>query len=511
MGFGLYRIPFLVYNCNAMKKYIFTRFLRSLFSIMAVLTIAFTMVYALVPRERVFQGDPLIQKLTSKPDQLLLYKNITLERLGYIDFTEQKDMCKGSSDYSACMVPNSEVANEWLTTHAEDGWTKGQYSVSGLIYGIREIGIVEHLFVFYSNMIHIDSPNKVEDPSNPSLERGISFGTDPNGLPAIKCSGCEHNYLLYLDGQFPFIHQNLITFDLGKAYPSFAYIPVLEVISEKQGGYDYKDVNFETGSVQSSPIDIHQCTYKPTESLDRLDGMKFNDNYANCQLNATDPSMLTISFIIGIFALIFSYFIGIPAGILMAENKGGWIDRVGLVIVTIMFSIPSLAFIYFVRYGNVWIFSLPDKFPTFGSLNPLSYISPIIILGALSLSSMIIWVRRYMIDQSTSDYVKFAKAKGLSKREIFIKHILRNAIIPIAQGLPAGIIATLGGAVMTETVFAAPGMGKMLPDAVLNYNNPLIIALTFIFTTLSIFSVFAGDILITYIDPRISLAEKKGE
>jgi len=63
---------------------------------------------------------------------------------------------------------------------------------------------------------------------------------------------------------------------------------------------------------------------------------------------------------------------------------------------------------------------------------------------------------------------------------------------------------------MTETVFAAPGMGKMLPDAVSNFNNPMIIAITFIFTVLSIFSVFAGDVLVTYIDPRISLAEKGG-
>lgn len=494
-----------------MKKYILTRILRSIFSILVVLTIAFSMVYTLVPRERVFQGEPLIQKLSSKPDLLLNFKMTTLDRLGYIDFIEQQDICTGSVEYAACMVPNSAEVNAWFESHSDELWEVGVYTESGFFYATRELSLFEHILQFYANMIKVDHVNAVSDIDNQEMDRKVYLGTDPNGLPAVKCSGCEHNYLLYLDNRFPFIHQNWITFNLGKSYPSFAYIPVLEVVSNNQGTYKYADIVFETGSEQSSPINIHECVYKPTDSIDRLDLMKFNDNYADCMYNMTDPSMLTISFIIGIFALLFSYLIGIPMGVLMAENKGGWIDRIGLVIVTVMFSIPSLAFIYFLRYGNLMLLGLPDKFPTFGSLNPISYLSPIIILGSLGISSMVIWVRRYMIDQSTSDYVKFAKAKGLSKREIFMTHILRNAIIPIAQGLPAAIISTLGGAVMTETVFAAPGMGKMLPDAVLNFNNPIIIALTFMFTTLSIFSVFAGDILVTYIDPRISLAEKRGK
>lgn len=493
-----------------MKKYILTRTLRSLISVLAVVTIAFLMVYSLIPRDRVFNGDPLIQKLVSKPDQLVNYKNATWENLGYIDFAEQRDMCKTSESYSACMLPNSSASQQWLTDHAADGWVGALYPTSGALYAYRDIPLLERLQRFYGNMIKFDNPNKVQDSTNPNLERGISFSKDLSGMPAITCSGCESKYLLYFDGNFPFVHQNWIKFNLGVSYPSFAYIPVLSVITTNQGVYKYSDMTFATGSSQSSPINEHSCIYKPSTALDRLDKLKFTDNYANCDYNMTDPSMLSISFLIGIFALFFSYFIGIPAGIVMASHKGKAIDKIGLFFVTIMFSIPSLAFIYFVRYGNVALFSLPDKFPTFGSLNPISYLSPIIILGSLGLSGLIVWVRRYMIDQSTADYVKFARAKGLSQKEIFNKHILRNAIIPIAQGLPAAIIATLGGAVMTETVFAAPGMGKMLPDAVSNFNNPMIIAITFIFTVLSIFSVFAGDVLVTYIDPRISLAEKGG-
>ena len=120
------------------------------------------------------------------------------------------------------------------------------------------------------------------------------------------------------------------------------------------------------------------------------------------------------------------------------------------------------------------------------------------------------WCRRYMIDQSTQDYVKFARAKGLSQGEIYKNHILRNAIIPLAHGIPSSIILSITGALITETVYSIPGMGKMLPDSLTSFNNPMIVALTFIFTALAIFSVLAGDILITFIDPRISLDDKGG-
>ena len=140
-----------------------------------------------------------------------------------------------------------------------------------------------------------------------------------------------------------------------------------------------------------------------------------------------------------------------------------------------------------------------------------SYIMPIVILALMMTPGIMMWLRRYMIDQSNSDYVKFAKSKGLSKKEIFRNHILKNAIIPFVNGLPSSVILAISGAVITESVFSIPGMGKMLPDAITAANNNMIITLTFIFTSLSIFSVMLGDILMTIVDPRISLDTKKGE
>ena len=116
-----------------------------------------------------------------------------------------------------------------------------------------------------------------------------------------------------------------------------------------------------------------------------------------------------------------------------------------------------------------------------------------------------------MIDQTNEDYVKFAKAKGLSRTEIFRHHVLRNAIIPIVNSLPSSVILCISGAFITETAFAVPGMGKMLPDAISQMNNNMVLCLTFLFTGLAILAVLVGDILMTVVDPRIQLTAKGGK
>lgn len=233
---------------------------------------------------------------------------------------------------------------------------------------------------------------------------------------------------------------------------------------------------------------------------------RYGDNYTNTEQQHQDPSMIGTSFKAGLGALVISYLISIPMAILMARYKGKWFDKVGTGVVTALIAVPSLAFIYAFRYLGSAVFGLPDSFPTKGAEAFSSWVSPTIILGLLSVSGLIIWFRRYMIDQQSSDYVKFAKVKGLTEGEIYRKHIFKNASIPIVQGLPGSIIGLIGGATMTETIFAMPGMGKMLPDAILAHNNPIVIALVFIFTTIAVFSILLGDILMTIVDPRIKLS-----
>ena len=116
-----------------------------------------------------------------------------------------------------------------------------------------------------------------------------------------------------------------------------------------------------------------------------------------------------------------------------------------------------------------------------------------------------------MIDIHSQDFVRFARSKGLSEREISRKHIFKNAMVPLVSGIPGSIIGVISGATLTETVFAFPGMGKMLIDSVRASNNAMVVGLVFIFTALTIFSLLVGDILMTMIDPRIKLTSKGGK
>lgn len=248
-----------------------------------------------------------------------------------------------------------------------------------------------------------------------------------------------------------------------------------------------------------------------TKDLSPSSKAMYGDNYTTTKNNYEDPSMIGTSFRMGFFAVIIAYVIAIPMAAFMARFKGRLPDKLGIGLVTVLISVPSLAFIYFFRFIGNNLFGLPEFFTTLGAGNIKSYILPTMILGLLSVSGLVIWIRRYMIDQQSADYVKFAKAKGLSAGEISRRHIFKNAVIPITNGIPGSIIGAIGGATITETIFVAPGMGKMLPDAIKAHNNPIVIGLVLIFTILSVVSVLLGDITMTLVDPRIKLNTSKGD
>lgn len=114
-----------------------------------------------------------------------------------------------------------------------------------------------------------------------------------------------------------------------------------------------------------------------------------------------------------------------------------------------------------------------------------------------------------MIDQTNSDYVKFARSQGLSEGEIFSKHISRNALIFLVHGIPANILGNLVGAIITERVYGVPGVGNMLTTAITNLDNAVIIGVTVFYTTLTIVSLILGDLLLAKYDPRISLSSER--
>ena len=494
------------------KGYIISRLIRSVISLLIIMVIIFAMVYMLIPRDSVRQSIyvDFRQKPIDEKDNLT---NLKLEKLGYIDYNTISDYCvalygQGDPRIEAALEPDSPESIQFKEEYEAKGYTVAAFQVSKRLYAYKDVAIAKRLVRWFGNLIQIDHPWKIQDADNPDLPRYLKFGRTPTGGLALIGSGTEHKYLLYTDSNFPYLHQNVIKLNFGESFPTFQGKEVMDVIFETQGTEVKREVTYETGLTGESGIIFGSLKYKYT--LDRIDATKFVDHYADYQIKKNQPSMFGTSFIMGIVAVILAYIIGLPMGVAMAKNKDKLVDKLGMVYIIFIIAVPSLAYIVLFRRIGTTLFNLPSVFTTYGPGDIRSWILPSISLALPSISSLMLWMRRYVVDQMNSDYVKFAKAKGLNKSEIFRNHIFKNAVIPIAHGIPTSLAGCITGALITESVYAVGGMGKLLPESIQKYNNTMIVALVFMFSAISVLAVLLGDIVLTKVDPRISLSEKAG-
>ena len=498
-----------------MKKYIFMRILRSLVSIFMVTTLTYTIIYTMVPRKLIFKQDPNYNKIATTPDKKTNYENTIFERMGYIDYYDTKELQEKASKENSSVTVEPTNANkkiyEAYIKKLGRGWKLQQFKESKQFYATREVPVYERVLGFYGNLIQIDHTGAVKDASNPNLKRYLRIENDPAIGWSVVGSGTKHKYLLYFNGQFPFVHQNFVRLNLGISYPTYANLPVLQVISQGQGQTKTSEVQFPTGKKTSS-VNIYTRTYKSPKQADARDVANYgkDDPYTATESNYQYPSMIVSSSIVGLIGLALSYLIAVPLGSYMARFKNTLFDSISTGALTFLMSLPTIALVYIIRLIGSAL-GLPDSFPILGAGDWRSYVLPAVILGLLSAPWTAVWIRRYMIDLQSQDFVRFARAKGLSEQEISNKHIFKNAMVPLVSSIPGAIIGVITGATLTETIFAFPGMGKMLIDSVKASNNSMVVGLVFIFTCLSIFALLLGDILMTMLDPRIKLTSKGGK
>lgn len=387
---------------------------------------------------------------------------------------------------------------------------------SGILFAYKSKSTFVRLWEFFKQIFFFDGKNYYKT-VNEELERQgekpiqmdtyIRFEKDMNNVPAIKCSGCKNQYLLYFDNKFPFIHQNWITINLGR---SLSYgKDTVEVMTDSQLEPIVEDVTYPNGEVVENThrVNFHACQINSSPTDQELE--RYQGYYSSCPEVRQGKSMMGFSFLIGIIATITAYVIGVPIGILMAKHKGKLIDKIGICYIIFIMAVPSLAYIYiFRRIG--FNAGLPTQLQLATGPQWVAYILPVICLALPSIGSLMSWIRRYMIDQMNSDYVKFARAKGLSELEIFNKHIFKNAVIPIVHNIPGGLLGSLTGALLTERIFGIPGVGKLFTDAIEKTDNGMLVGLTFFYAILSITALILGDVLMPIVDPRISFADKGG-
>lgn len=216
----------------------------------------------------------------------------------------------------------------------------------------------------------------------------------------------------------------------------------------------------------------------------------------------------TISMKLGCTALVISLFVGILIGIIQTLNKDRILDHVGTAYTIFVNAVPSLVSYSLVLAFGSKVLGLPSLYST---RNPSeTSILPIVCLSLASIASYALWTRRYMVDELNKDYIKLARVKGTSSAGIMIKHVFKNAFVPLAQYVPASFLYTIGGSLLVERFFSVPGMGPLLTDAIVRYDVNVVQTLVVLYTVLGTLGVFLGDILMMLLDPRIKLTGKGG-
>lgn len=222
------------------------------------------------------------------------------------------------------------------------------------------------------------------------------------------------------------------------------------------------------------------------------------------------------SFDLGVRALIFGVVAGVLLGIVAGINRGKAWDTGATILAIIGISVPSFIIGYLLQYGisiqltNLFK-ELLDK-PRGWSILPVSgwgtwksKVLPSFALGLSSLASISRLMRTSILDVNNQDYIATAKAKGLSNRQITVRHTLRNAILPVITVLGPMVAAVLTGAFVVENIFAIPGMGKFFVISVQNQDYPLITGTTLFYGAFLVLSTMLVDIVYGFIDPRIRL------
>ena len=204
---------------------------------------------------------------------------------------------------------------------------------------------------------------------------------------------------------------------------------------------------------------------------------------------------------LSLVAIGFEIVIGVIAGVLAGIRKNGFFDNLVLVSTTIIVSIPILVLAFVSQY----VFGLKfDLFPIAGVSEGLrSYLLPGLVLASGSLAYVARLTRTSIAENMRADYVRTAKAKGLPRKDVIVRHTLRNSLIPVVTYIGADIGTLMGGAIVTETVFNLPGIGRAVFDAVRAQEGAVVVGIVTLFVFVFIFFNLVVDVLYAVLDPRI--------
>ena len=232
-------------------------------------------------------------------------------------------------------------------------------------------------------------------------------------------------------------------------------------------------------------------------------------------INEIIAEKIPVSLRMGLISLCISLTVGLSMGLMMARStrtrfKIG--DKLGTMFIVVIQAMPSAVYHILIQFaGSQSEFGKAIGLKMLFDMDlPMTYILPVISLSIGNIAYYAMWLRRYMVDESNKDYIRLARAKGVSSGAISRRHVFRNAVVPLVQYIPNSILLTLMGSLYVESLYSIPGMGGLLVTAIKLQDNTLVQALVLIYAVISILGLLFGDILMGIVDPRISFAKKEG-
>jgi peptide/nickel transport system permease protein len=209
-----------------------------------------------------------------------------------------------------------------------------------------------------------------------------------------------------------------------------------------------------------------------------------------------------------VLTMVVAIVVAVPIGVVAAWRAGTWVDRLVMGFAVLGFSVPVFALGYFL----IWVFAVRlDWLPVQGytpiaqGFGPflVSLTLPALALGIVYVALIARMTRATMIEVLNQDYIRTAKAKGLSQLPVLLIHALKPASVPIVTTIGIGVALLLGGVVVTESVFNIPGLGRLTVDAILRRDYPVIQGVILVFVLIYLVVNLAVDLIYTVLDPRI--------
>ncbi|MFO7941368.1 MAG: ABC transporter permease [Bacillota bacterium] len=199
-------------------------------------------------------------------------------------------------------------------------------------------------------------------------------------------------------------------------------------------------------------------------------------------------------------ALFFQYIVGVTVGLFVAVRRGSWVDKALVTVAVVLRSIPQfwLGILLIILFSVTW-----RVLPISGYEGPQSIVLPLLALALPPIASTMRLTRSEILEVMREDYVRTAHAKGVTWYGVILRHVLRNALIPVTVTFFLSLPWLIGGSVVVETVFAWPGMGRLLWRSIMRQDLPVVQAIVLIIAILTVTSNTIGDIMTGFLDPRV--------